>query len=810
MKTILSTITICLINLAAFAQSSSTIKGSVNSGVNKPLSAATISLLYAKDSTLYKTAVSENSGAYIFERVKAGNFLIKISAVNYTTWFSKNILVKEGSSVTVPAAQLVVSTNKLKDVVVTSTQKPMIEVKADRTVFNVESSINATGSTALELLQKSPGVTVDKDDNISMKGKNGVRIYIDGKPTPMAGADLAAYLKSVQSTDIEAIEMIENPSAKYDASGNAGIINIKFKKNKKFGTNGNASIGYIQGLNARYNTSASLNYRNKKINVFSNLSGNKGKNETWNEFYRVQSDSIYDQKTLNLNRSKGANVKAGVDYFINDKNTIGVMFNGNFSNWNWKADGQTRISPDNTKLLSQILKSGNSIPSTRNNSNFNINYRYADTSGRELNIDADRGLFRSKGESFQPNFYIDANTGNILRERIFANNTPIKIDIYTAKADYEQKFFKGKLGIGAKYSSVKTDNTFDFYNVIGGVRQQDWERSNHFTYTEQVSAGYINYNRSFKKWSVQLGVRAEHTASEGVLNAKSKATMNDTTETVKKDYLDFFPSAALSYSVSAKHQFNINYSRRIDRPRYQNLNPFENKLDELTYQKGNPFLRPQYTNSFSLSHTYNSFLTTALSYSHISDYITPINDTAHTNATYITDKNLASQDVISLNVSANFKVVKWWNVYANSNLNYSKFKANFDDGKTINLNVTTLNYYNQHTFTLGKGYSGELSGWFNTPSIWGGTFKTQFMWSADAGLQKTVLNKAGTVKLTVTDLFKTNKWSSVSNFAGITFNAKGGWDSRTVRLTFQYRFGSNNVKAARERKTSLESEASRL
>ena len=809
MKAFLYTFIFCLFTLAGFAQNTAVIQGKVADHSWKPIPSATISLLVAKDSSLSKAAVSDPAGTYQFEKVKPGNYLVKISCINFSTWYSAPFAY-EGGSYTVPAASLATADKKLKEVVVTTVKKPMIEVKADRTIFNVENSINATGSNALELLQKSPGVTVDKDDNISMKGKNGVRIYIDGKPSPMAGTDLAAYLKSVQSSDIEAIEMIENPSAKYDASGNAGIINIRFKKNKKFGTNGSFSVGQNQGIYSSYNTSVSLNYRNKKVNLFSNISGNKGRGENWNDLYRVQSDSIYDQKNLNFNNNKGGNVKAGVDYFIDAKNTIGVMYNGNFSKSIWEATGQTIISPLNSKLPAQILTAGNYQPSTRNNSNFNVNYRFADTSGHELNIDADRGFFTGRGESLQPNLYKDAVSGAVLRQRVFANNTPINVDIYTAKADSEQNFKKGKLGVGVKFSSVKTDNTFDFFDVNNNIKQQDWEKSNRFNYTETVSAGYINYNRSFKKFSIQAGVRAEQTKSEGILKAKSKLTMQDTTETVKRSYLDFFPSAAISYTLSPLHQFNLNYSRRIDRPRYQDLNPFEDKLDELTYKKGNAFLRPQYTNSFSLSHTYKSFLTTSISYSHIADYITVVNDTIRTNATYITNKNLASQDVYGLNISAPIKISKRWNVYANVNANHSKYKAKFEDGKTIDLSVTTVNYYNQHTFTLGKGFTAEASGWFNTPSIWGGTFKTNFMWSADAGIQKTLLDKKANLKLSVTDIFRTNRWNAVSNYAGSNLNIKGGYDSRQVRLTFQYRFGSNEVKSARERKTSLDAESKRL
>jgi iron complex outermembrane receptor protein len=808
MRIILTALTVFIAS-TAFAQNTASIKGSATDVAGHSITAATVSLLAAKDSSLVKSAVSSNAGVYEMEGLKAGKYLVKISSVNHNPWYSVSFDLADGAGYTVAKATLTTADKKLKDVVVTS-KKPMIEVRADRTIFNVENSINATGSTAMELLQKSPGVVVDKDENISMKGKNGVRIYIDGKLSPMSTGDLAAYLRSIQSNDIEAIEMIENPGAKYDASGNAGIINIRLKKNKKYGLNGNANAGYAQGIFAKYNTGVSLNYRNKNINLFSNVSGYKNTTENFQNFNRYQNDSIYDAKTINITNSDGVNVKAGADYFVNSKSTVGVMFNGNYSAQEWRSTGVTDIAAQSNKERFQNLYATNLIKSNRSNTNFNVNYRYADTSGRELNIDADRGVYRGRGNSYQPNYYFDAVTGVTLRANIYANNTPTNIDIYTAKADYEQNFYKGKLGFGGKFSNVKTNNTFDFFNVINNVQKQDRERSNQFTYTENVNAAYVNYNRAFKKFSFQLGVRAEQTNSKGVLNAKSKETMQDTTETVKRDYLDFFPSASVSFTGNPNHQFNLSFSRRIDRPRYQDLNPFENKLDELTYQKGNAFLRPQYTNSFTASHTYKGFLTTALSYSHINDFFTMINDTARKSAVFITQKNLASQDIYSINISSPLKFNNWWTGYANVNLNHSRYKADFEDGKQIRLNVTTVNFFSQQNFAIGKGYSAEVSGWFNTPGVWGGTFKTSFMWSTDAGIQKTVLQNKGTIKLSVTDIFHTATWTGKSDFAGTKFVANGGWESQQVRLNFSYRFGNNQVKAARARKTSIESESNRL
>ena len=810
MKRLLFTLIIFFAGTTINAQTNNAgVKGKVTDTNGKPVSAATVTLIKAIDSSLVKAAVSNNEGNYEFEKIKKGSYLLKITSVNHSPFFTKTFDLEESGNYNAGTVSLETVSKQMKDVVVVA-KKPMIEVRADRTVFNVENSINATGSDAMELLQKSPGVLVDKDDNISMKGKNGVRIYIDGRLSPMGASDLAAYLRSIQSNDIESIEIIENPSAKYDASGNAGIINIKLKKNKKFGTNGNVNAGFNQGIYPKYNTGLGLNYRNQKVNIFSNASGNKSRNENFYNFDRALNDSIYDAKNVSISSNEGFNIKTGADFFLSKSHTIGIMYNGNYSTKDAFTQGITTISPQSTRKTAQILNASNDLPSTRDNTNFNLNYRYTDTTGRELNIDADKGIYRGRGTSFQPNIYSNAITGNEIRRNIFANNTPTDIDIYTAKADYEQNFKKGKLGFGAKYSNVKTDNTFDFFNVVNNIKVLDIEKSNRFTYTENVNAAYVNYNKAFKKMSFQVGLRSEQTNSEGILNSISRFTQKDTTEEVKRSYLDFFPSAAISFTGNPDHQFNLNYSRRIDRPRYQDLNPFENRVDELTFQKGNAFLKPQYTNSFAASHTYKSFLTTSLNYSHIKDFFTVINDTTRKNATFITQKNLASQDIYGININAPINIVKWWNGYVNITANQTRYKADFEDGKKIRLNVTTVNYFNQHTFTLGKGYTAELSGWFNTPSVWGGTFKTKFMWNTDAGIQKLILDKKGTIKLSVTDIFKSQVWRAQSDFAGVIFKGSGGYESRQLRLNFSYRFGSSQVKASRNRKTSLEQEANRI
>jgi iron complex outermembrane recepter protein len=793
------------VSLLSFSQQPATISGSVTDAGGKALPAVTVSLLYAKDSSLIKADVTNSEGKYEFTTTITGNILLSFSSAALETKYTAVYAVEAGQVVQIPVVALAPSSKKLDAVVVVS-KKPMIEVKADKTVFNVEASINASGSNALELLQKSPGVQVDNNDNISMKGKTGVRVYVDGKMMQLDTKDLAAYLRSINSNDIEAIEMISNPSAKYDASGNAGIVNIRLKKNKKFGTNGSVNMGLVQGVTPKGNGSVNLNYRDKKINMFGNAGTNIGMYRNTIDLYRIQRDTIYDGKNVNESNDKSFNVKAGADFFLNNKNTLGVLATTNFSNTEWASSANTNIYYKPTNAFVKKLNAFNTIPGKRTNANFNVNYRYADTSGKEINFDIDYGLFRGTGRSFQPNYYV-GNSNNLLYSVINRNYTPTDIDIYTAKFDVEQRLGKGKIGYGAKTAIVNTRNTFDFFNEAAGVVTKVLSRSNSFTYKENVNAAYINYQKQLNaKWSLQAGLRMEQTNSDGTLTRADGIVQAD--NRVKRSYLDFFPSSALTWNMSEKHSLNLTYSRRIDRPTYQDLNPFENKLDELTFEKGNAFLRPQYTNNIELTHTFMGFINTTVGYSHVKDFATQATDTVG-NATFVQQKNLAKQQIVSFNIGAPTPIKKWWNGYVNLWYNSQLFEGVIGENK-FKRTIPVYGAYLQQSFTLGKNYTTELSGWYNGPSIWGGTWQTRPQGGLDIGLQKQLLKNAATLKLSVTDIFFTNPWKAVNDFGGLYIKGGGTWESRTVRLSFNWRFGSAQIKSSRQRSTGLESESKRI
>jgi iron complex outermembrane recepter protein len=797
-----------LILISGFQINAQGISGRISDESGKGLDNATISLLKVQDSSVVKFAVSNKEGNYEIKGVDAGKYLVRVSHITHVSTFSE-YFEYNGDEKKLTEISLTKAPKQLQEVVITS-KKPMVEVKADKTILNVEGTINAVGQDALELLRKSPGVLVDRDDNISLSGKNGVQIYIDGRPSPLSARDLSAFLKTLQSSEIEAIEIIVNPSAKYDAAGNAGIINIRLKKDKTIGTNGSVNSGYSVGIFSKYNEGISLNHRNKKMNAFGTYNFNKSRNQSFMNFDRTLLDSFFHQRSVVNSESESHGYKAGADFFLNRFNTFGVLVNGSSSDNPNGNLSTTEISYKPSGKVNRILIADNSSTATRSNINYNINYRHTDTAGRELNVDADHGRYRMKSDQLQPNYYYNPSGTVLLSSVIYNMIAPTDIDIYTFKTDYEQNYKKGKLGIGGKISFVKSGNDFERFNVFTSSKVLDTLRSNNFLYKENVNALYLNYNKAYKGFMVQAGLRMENTYNEGTSTGykKNGSTYVPYDSTFTRNYTDLFPSAAITYNKNPMSQWGLSFSRRIDRPAYQDLNPFEFKLDEYTFQKGNTELRPQYTNSIGLTHTFKYKLNTRLNYSHVKDVFTQLIDTAELSKSFITKKNLATQDITSLNISYPLQYKKY-NAFFNLNTYYSHYKADFGTGRTIDLDVYAFNIYSQHSVDIGKGWKAELSGWFNSPSIWQGTFETNSMWSVDAGLQKELFKGKGNLKAAVSDIFQTMRWKGSSNFAGQLFVGGGGWESRLFKLNFSYRFGSAQIKAARQRKTGTEEESKR-
>ena len=819
MKKFFSLLAAITIGMSSFAQSGGKISGSIKDGGNqKIIDAASVSLLKSKDSALVKVAVTDKDGNFSFENIKDGNYLVLATSIGHVKIYSAAITISAGnSSASVGVLQLIPSDKAMKEVVVSS-KKPLIERKIDRTIVNVDASITSTGSTALEVLEKAPGVSVDKDGNISLKGKAGVIVYLDGRPSYLSGTDLANMLRNMTASQLDQIEIMTNPPAKYDAAGNSGIINIKTKKNKLFGYNGSITSGYTQGRYARLNEAVSFNYRNKKVNFFSNINYNR--NHRSQELYIIRNfrdantkdiKSIFDQKTDMENQSHNYSAKLGLDYSVSKNTTVGLVLNGFYNPSLWQSSTNTYIYDPSGDLTDQTTAYTQNEEKWKNfSSNFNLRTKL-DSAGQELTADLD--FIQYKATSLQPltSTYYD-NLGNLKQAPDVLNGTlPTNIKIYSGKIDYTLPLKKeAKFEAGFKTSFVNNDNNAVYDSLKTGYSVLDSGRSNHFIYDENINAAYVNYSRPLgKKWSTQLGLRIENTKSDGVSKGYTfNAAQNkfEYTETkFNRSYTQLFPTLYLQYTANEKNQFVINYGRRIERPNYEDMNPFVHFLDRYTFEQGNPNLSPQFAHNIELSHTYKGFLTSTVNYTNTTDIIQMVLEQNElTKETFVKKANIASSKQVGLAVTANKSLTKWWsgNIYTNVYNNHFKGVVN---NETISIGITSFMVQIQQQFKFSKGWSAELSGFYRSKGLEGVIYIKPIA-QVNAGISKQVLKNQGSVRLNVRDIFAGGIFKGYSKYGTVDANFKNVNDSRAVSLTFTYRFNKGKLKASSGKRNSGASE----
>ena len=802
----LALIMACQTTLLAFSQSTNaSVEGKVVDSSGVPLQSATVVLYSLPDSLVVDGTVANADGNYSFRNISPSRYWVRVSFVGYTTFDTPAFELQSRQTLTVDDITLLEDAVTLAGVAVEA-ERDLIEVQPDKTVLNVQGTIASTGSTALELLRKAPGVVVDNNDNIILAGKNGVKVYIDGKPSPLSIEDLAIQLKSMQSSEIDAIEIITNPGAKYEAEGNAGIINIKLRRDQNLGMNGTVDLGYSYGERSHYSGTTTLNYRNRRLNSYGSYSLNAGKNENWMDIYRIQNNFEYDQQGSTNSGGPTNSLRFGTDFFLDQKTVVGFLVSGAVSDRTWLSTTETPIVDLSNDQLQSTLRALSDNDRNRKNGSANVNVRRDDGDGTTLNIDADVAAFQNGNRSYQPNFYFVPSSPDPDTQNIHTSNAPTDIAIYAGKIDYERPVGGGKLGVGSKISEVITDNRYRFYNVLDDAEELDIDRSNDFEYRESISAAYVTYSRKLSVFEVSGGLRAEHTRSKGDLNA-FKPQNNDS---VKRSYLDLFPSGGATYQASQFHQLRINYSRRVDRPSYQALNPFEFKLNELTFQRGNPFLQPQYTNNISFTHTYKYVLNSTVTYSYTNDFFAQITDSTESTRTYLETRNLGSQRTISASMSYPRDLKPWWGTYTSVTGYNTRNQGELEGGRMVDIQATVGTVYHQSSFRLPQQWKLELSGWYNSPSIWGAVYRMDSNYSIDAGVSRPLMNGRANLKVAFTDLFHTAPWRGVQDFSGLYMDVSGGWESRQVRVNMSFNLGNNQVKKARQRKTSTTDEESRV
>jgi hypothetical protein len=801
----------CLCLNFAYAQTTGgKITGTITDQNSKAVDGSTVSLVIAKDSAVVKTVIANADGSFVFGDLKDNIYRVFATSIGYKNYRGGPVIINKQQNIKLAAIQLVVASTALKEVAVTS-QKAFVEQKIDRTLVNVNALISNTGINALEVLQKTPGVVVDQDGNITFKGKSGVMVMIDDKPTYLSAANLATYLRSLPSSALDKIELMDNPPAKYDAAGSAGVINIKTKKSTLKGFNGSFSAAYGQGFYGRYRESLNLNYRVDKVNLFANLSHNTSRNyrmlEIGRDYLNPDGSPNFAFKDVSIFRGTytSYNVKAGIDYYISPKTTWGIVFTGGLSNSHDDSPVYSSFY-HNTGALDSTINTQNISQGKFNNGGINLNYSHQyDTTGTALTFDLDyiRNISGSN-QTFINNTFNPA--GALLVSQMLKNDLPAYINIYAAKADFTMPLKnEGKFEAGIKTSYVNTDNAANYFNVIGGVSSINYDNTNQFLYKENINAAYLNYNVNYGRFGVQTGLRMENTNGKGhqLGNAQRPDSL------FINHYTNLFPTAYLSYKLdSAGHDMLVaSYGRRIGRASYGQLNPFKNIIDKFTHFQGNPFLRPQFADNYKLAYSYKSLLTIALMYTHMIDVQ---GETIYQDGNIFvsTTGNIASRKMWDLSVNLNLQPAAWWTItfYAEAyHNNYTGFlRSNY-------INSSSLSYSGNanNQFTMGKGWSAELSGFYNSPGVYG-QFKTLGNGMLNAGLQKKILNDKGTLKLNINNILDTyHPRGEINNIAGANARFYNTLDTRATTLAFTYNFGKTVKGPAKRAVGSADSEQGR-
>ncbi len=784
----------------AMANQQHLIRGKVVNEKNEVVSNASVYLLTATAKGILKTTVTNEVGEYSFLDYPEGTMVVEVSAIGYAKYMSVEF---EGKGNTILLPTVVLNTKQQEiDAVSIVGQLPTIQSKNGMLVMNVENSTISAGNNALEVLKRAPGVNVDKDDNISLMGQQGVSVTIDGRQTYMTGDQLASLLKSTDGSQIKSIELSTTRSAKNDAEGAAGVINIVMKKNKIEGFNGTFMASGAIAKKTRGNTSLNLNYRKDNTTLFTNYSYNNNTRENDLRLERtipgVDGNTVFDQTSVSKYSDVSHNYKIGIEQKTSDRNTFMVQFSGINNPEDSYITGRTLMGP-NFGQVDSILDAKTATMEHFNRYSFNANNEFKiDTTGRKLTADLDYSFFNTKANTNYDYYTLLPDLSSKYDPEFEKNYTSVDIRILAAKLDYTQSLWKGIMEAGLKYSNVQSDNALDFSELINNNWVNDAKRSNTFNYVEQIAAGYLDYAKDINKWAIKAGLRAEYTVSDGHSITESKR--------VKRDYLDLFPSAALSYNMNENHVLSLSYARKVTRPNYRYLNPFEYYIDKRTYNKGNPYLNPQYTDGFSLNYTLYKMFNIALGHDITKDAIVEsLGQDNELKTTWVIRENLGEQSTSYLNLTIPVRIGKIWSMYNNITGVYMHFKGPIA-GSVVNQGSAFVQGNSNSTFKLTKQWNAEMSVRYNSKFIYN-VYEIQQRVNVDLGASYNFKDQRSSLKLAVTDIFHSDHNNVFTSFNQFNSRIYQYYDSQSVRLTFNYKFG--NLKQTIKRSDNASDEKQR-
>lgn len=813
MKPVTNTLLLICFLFGSFAffpatSNASSIYGVVKDSMQQAVEVATISLFRSADSVFVKAELSDAGGKFEFAEIPAGTYYLIVSLLGYQDYHSGNFYYPGGTNA-FNLGDIVLRDSGLQlDEVSVIAKKPMVERRSDRLIVNVEGTMLASGASAMDVLERSPGIIVNANDGISVRGRSGVIFMIDGKVTPMSGQELANYLRGLPSSSIDRVEIITNPSAKYDAAGNAGIIDIRLKKDQNQGTNGTITLNAAQGVYPKAGGGLSLNHRHKKVNVFGSYNYNYrlGFNDLrlYRSFFENgQRTGAYDQRNYMKFPFHFHMGRFGIDYSITPNTVIGILANGTLNKYKPHGENRSTVEDENQQVISSFTTSNRSKdvwPSYAFNAN--IKHTFPKTKA-ELSADFDLARYWNETEQNFTTRYFDLEGIEFQPPYLLMGDLDGNLEIRSFKADYSLPLTESfKMEAGIKASVVDADNNLQFFDESDPqLPVFDSTISNHFIYREKINAAYLNFSHNWPKFSIQGGLRVENTIAEGtqLINGQS----------FDRDYVDFFPSAFLNYNFSEKYGMGLSMSRRLDRPSYQQLNPFKFFLDPTTYREGNPFLDPQFTWSFEWNHTIAQRYTVTLSYALTTDNITQVIGPVEglERVTVQTDRNLDNVSYYSLSASLPFSVGKWWNSINNVSSYLGNYEGAFADTEINDGNVV-FDFYTSNSFTLGKDWSAELNFNYHSRELYA-FMDLNPRWGLGVGLQKQLFERKGTLRLTVTDIFWENLPSAWITYRDYTEYFDVYRETRQAIVSYTHRFGDNQIAPSRRRAGGAEDEKRR-
>jgi outer membrane receptor protein involved in Fe transport len=783
------------------------IQGKYHDINNEPILFATILLINQSDSSLVTGVQGSDEGTFSITNFKPGKYLVKASAVGYKT------VVSAPFEITSPnehihldpliAAEDVTQVDEVEVVA----KKPIYEQQVDRLVINVEKSITSAGSTALEVLEKSPGVNVNRQNkSILLGGREGVTVMINGKESRMPVSAAIEMLNVMSSENVKKIELITTPLSKYEAEGDAGIINIVLKKDDDFGTNGTYTLGAGMGADGKLNGSITLNHHVKKVNYFGtySYSYDNSSQEIDMERQSNENGSIYETKSQSLREPvvNFHNARLGFDYTVSSKTVIGFLATGYTNDWKMDALNKIYYTKDGliTTIVNQNIDESNLWKHYMGN--FNVQHSFKEDEILEFNVDYLH--YNDDNPSHYLILYMDQNSQPTSTEEIkVTKDTPITAMV--GKLDYNRNFGKDvKLEAGIKSTVSKFENDVSVANKVDDVWTFDTDLTNQYDLNENINAVYSSLNYKFnEQTNVIAGLRYEYTNT--VLNTITESGVID------RHYGELFPTFYFSHNLNKNNTVQLSYSRRIARPTYNELAPFIFFQSPDTYIAGNVNLQPSISNILKADYKFKSVLL-SFTYTNEKDAIRRFQPTQDTvkNVLYLTSRNLDLVSTASVMLSFPLKLTKWWNMQNNLNGIYQNVSTDYD-GEHLEVNQKYFRVNVINNFRILKGLTGEISGNYQSPSLFG-IYRSKAVGSVSVGIQKKSKNEKNTFSLNMSDVFKTAIYTYTANVPELNIHNSGRLDfePRVLRFTFAHNFGSNKVKAERKRETGSDEERKRV